>query len=205
MARFARTLDRRGALIAASVLIHAAILLPIAFSSPKRFPPPDIDVFVLPLDLTPGVSRRRGRPSHVRPDRAPSPPRDAVVAEIEDVRGEPASPPSLAAPVPAAAPTPGVAAEDQWRVRAGLRPPARLPCPPAPGDRLGQRLCLVGAAPDRDREPETYAEVAPSRQARSDEAREEGFDRQARANEAWRDYTRGDGAYPGLRSLFQDR
>ena len=32
--------------------------------------------------------------------------------------------------------------------------------------------------------------------------REEGFAATAAANESWRNYTRGDGGYPGLRSLF---
>lgn len=197
-----RAAARRGALIAASVLIHIAILLPIALSTARTPPPPpDLDLFVLPLDLTPALSKRR-----VRRSASPSP-----FADPSAPAAGPIEPPSaLASRTPAplapdAAPAAGAAIDDGWRVRAGLRPPASLPCPAAPGDRLGQRLCLVGAAPNRDREPETYAEVAPSRRDRSDEAREEGFDQQARANEAWRDYTRGEGAYPGLRSLFKNR
>lgn len=194
--------ERRGVLIAASIAIHAAILLPLALSSPKLRAPPNIDVLVLPLDLTPWPSRhRRGA---VKPGPAPARDVEAVVAgRAEDPR---LRVPSVSAPASApAASAAGSVIEDGWRVRAGLGPPARLPCPAAPGDRLGQRLCLVGSAPDRDRDPDTYAEVAPSRRDRSDQAREEGFDRQVQANEAWRDYTRGDGAYPGLRSLFSER
>ena len=45
----------------------------------------------------------------------------------------------------------------------------------------------------------------PAGPSRSEQNREEGFERQRRANEAWRDYTRGEGEYPGLRSLFTER
>lgn len=189
-------------MIAASILIHAAILLPIALSSPKLRPPPEIDVFVLPVDLTPWPSRRRR--GAVKPPPAPARAVGTVAAGRDEATRQPL-PPGPASTSTPAAPASGPAIEDNWRVRAGLGPPARLPCPAAPGDRLGQRLCLVGATTERDRAPETYAEVAPSRRNLSDQAREEGFDRQARANESWRDYTRGEGAYPGLRSLFSER
>lgn len=196
-----QTAERRAILIAASVLIHAAILLPIALSTARLPPPPDVDVFVVPVDLSPVPSKRRGRRVPASSDK-PLRPDDETVAAGAVVRSPTTPPP---ASPPSAAPAAGVVIEDGWRVRAGLGPPARLPCPAAPGDRLGQRLCLVGATPEREPDPEVYAEVAPSRRAASDRAREEGFDRQARANEAWRDYTRGEGAYPGLRSLFSER
>lgn len=92
---------------------------------------------------------------------------------------------------------------DPWR---GRRPaPAGLPCPAPPGDRIGARLCLVGPTPDRDREPEAYGDAGTPRRSRAEQSREDGFERQRQANEAWRDYTRGEGAYPGLRSLFTER
>lgn len=198
--------ETRGILIAASLLIHAAILLPIGLSSPRFRTPPDVDVFVVPLDLPPASSRRRGRQAPIPPDRPETPRQTAAVAPGETV--DPDDAPSSApdpSEAPSSPPAAGSGIEDGWRVRAGLGPPARLSCPAAPGDRLGQRLCLVGATTEDDRDPEVFAEIAPSRRAGADRAREEGFDRQARANEAWRDYTRGEGAYPGLRSLFRDR
>ena len=174
----------------------------MALSVPRVLPTPARpDLIVLPLDLTPATAARRARISGARP------PIPGPMANTAPVRSPPPSEvrtdtARLASPVAGEArPT----IDDGWRVRAGLNPPARLPCPAPPGDRLGQRLCLVGAAPDRDRAPDRYAEVAPSRQAASDRDREEGFDRQVQANEAWRSYTRGEGAYPGLRSLFRDR
>lgn len=197
-----RAAERRGALIAVSVLIHAAVLLPIGLSSPRFRAPPDIDVFIVPVDLTPVSSRSRGRRAHVPPDRVLKPGEDAVAAGSGEALTTNPTPLPAA---PSAPPAAGDGIEDSWRVRAGLNPPARLPCPAPPGDRLGQRLCLVGATAERESDPEVFAEVGPSRQSASDRAREEGFDRQARANEAWRDYTRGEGAYPGLRSLFSER
>lgn len=197
-----RTARTRAGLIIASLILHATILLPIALSPPRPAPTvPDLDLFVLPLDLTPAPAQRRVRRSLAPTD---SPPRPRQTGQTASAPSAPT--PRLTTPTAPSEPTAAtVGVEDDWRVRAGLRPPARLPCPAAPGDRLGQRLCLVGSAPDRDREPETYAEVAPSRRDPSDRNREDGFARQAQANEAWRDYTRGEGAYPGLRSMFRDR
>ena len=197
-----RELRTRAPLVGAALLIHVIVLLPMALSVPRVLPTPDLpDLIVLPLDLTPAMSGRPARVSGV-PPRLRRPTVDAAA-----VRAPPPSEARTGPTRPAAAATAdaGPAIDDGWRVRAGLNPPARLPCPAPPGDRLGQRLCLVGAAPDRDRTPETYAEVTPSRASASDQAREEGFDRQAQANEAWRSYTRGEGAYPGLRSLFGER
>lgn len=184
------------------MLIHAAILLPIGLSPPRFRAPPDVDVFIVPVDLTPLSSRSRGRRGHVPPDRVQKPGEDAVAVGSGETLTTNVGP--LPA-IPSAPPAAGDGIEDSWRVRAGLNPPARLPCPAPPGDRLGQRLCLVGATTEPEPDPEVYAEIAPSRRSASDQAREEGFDRQARANEAWRDYTRGEGAYPGLRSLFSER
>ncbi|WP_332660499.1 hypothetical protein [Brevundimonas sp.] len=55
-------------------------------------------------------------------------------------------------------------------------------------ERLARRAALArdpGPPPNRDRD--------------------EAFARQAEANDAWRAYTRDEGPYPGLRSLFTQR
>jgi hypothetical protein len=195
-----RQLGKRGAVIGAALALHIAVLLPIALSSPP-VPPPSVapEILFLPVTLGPDLSGRVRAPSPSRPPAPPVPRRPA----------EPTGP-TRDAPVPDAPATPGRpgetaaaagALDDPWGGR-GRLVPLQIPCPAAPGDRTGERLCRVGPAPDRDRE--VYADVAPSR-GRSDQAREEGFARQAQANEAWRDYTRGEGAYPGLRSLFTER
>lgn len=195
-----RQLGKRGAVIGAALALHVAVLLPIALSSPP-VPPPSVapEILFLPVTLVPDLSGSVRAPS---PSRPPAPP-------VSRRPAEPAGP-TRGAPVPDAPTTPGrpgetaaaaSALDDPWGGR-GRLVPLQIPCPAAPGDRIGERLCRVGPAPDRDRE--VYAEVGPSRD-RSDQAREAGFARQAQANEAWRDYTRGEGAYPGLRSLFTER
>ena len=199
-------------MVAAVLSLHAAVLLPIALSPPSvPSVPPQSDIFVVPLDLSDSLTRRTAarRPARspaAAPDRPLSPPRPRVIAETAPPPAEvaplpvpPASPPASSAVETAAQPM-----GDPWRGRR-LGPPASIPCPAAPGDRIGARLCLVGPAPDRDREPEVYADVGEPRRNSSDQAREDGFARQAEANEAWRSYTREGGAYPGLRSLFRDK
>jgi hypothetical protein len=194
--------------VAAVLSLHAAVLLPIALSPPPApSVPPQPDILVVPLDLSDSPTRRTGarrtaRSPAATPDRPLSPIRPRVIAET-------APPPAEVAPlpVPPASPTVETAGPpmgDPWRGRR-LGPPASIPCPPAPGDRIGARLCLVGPAPDRDREPEVYADVGEPRRNSSEQAREDGFARQAEANDAWRSYTRDGGAYPGLRSLFRDK
>jgi hypothetical protein len=203
-----QALRARAPLIAVSILIHVIILLPIGLALPRlsRMPARP-DVIVLPLDLTPPWPRAlapRQRP--VLPD---------SVAGASAGRIRPEAPPLLPQPRRPTSPAPaladgalGVAIDDPWRVQpqgGRLGPPARIPCPAAPGDRLGQRLCLTGSAMHRAEMPPGHADPSPAGPDRSVQNREEGFERQVRANEAWRDYTRGEGAYPGLRSLFTDR
>lgn len=194
-----RQLGKRGAVIGAVLALHVAVLLPIALSSPP-IPPPSVapELLFLPVTLGPDLSGKVRVPSPSRPPAPPVPRRPAEPAG--PARGAPA-PDAPVAPDRAGEGAAAAALNDPWGGR-GRLVPLQIPCPAAPGDRLGERLCRVGPAPDRDRE--VYADVAPSRD-RSDQAREEGFARQAQANEAWRDYTRGEGAYPGLRSLFTER
>ncbi|MFC7378187.1 hypothetical protein [Brevundimonas sp. GCM10030266] len=186
----------RGLVVVAALTLHAVILLPIALSPPREPPPTTTreQVFLVPLDLTDALPRRettrqRAAGDLVRPPRPRTPP----------VRATEAAAPAAASP---AAPTPdtdsaGSTVADPWN---GRRPVTlALPCPPPPGDRIAARLCQVGPPPTDGSDP--YADAGPRRLNRSEQAREDGFERQRRANEAWRDYTRGEGAYPGLRAL----
>lgn len=200
------TIRGRAPVILLSILLHVAILLPIGLAVPHlvRSPVQD-DLRAIPFDLTP-VPFRRARPAST--DRG---------AETSGAAGASPSPlrPRLAATAPSSvvAPADGPVIEDQWRVqpaeagqaRRPLGRVANLPCPAPPGDRLGQRVCLTGSAMHRAEMPEGHADPLPSGPDRSEQNREDGFERQVQANEAWRSYTRGEGAYPGLRSLFRDR
>lgn len=163
---------------------------------------------VIYLEIEP---RRPGNAEFARTRRTSVPERQAPPPPVSDRRltksaaatGDRSMPPpvpGVGAPTTTAG-TAGIAMEDPWRVRPGVVASPRLICPPSPENRLGRRLCAIGP----DVEPETYAETAPSRRTPSDRRREEGFDEQARANDAWREYTRGEGDYPGLRSLFRHR
>lgn len=198
----ASTARMRGLVVVAALTLHAVILLPIALSPPREPPPTTTreQVFLVPLDLTDALPRRettrqRAAGDPVRPPTPPRPrtPSIRAPAEAEAAAAATASP---AAPTPETA-SAGSAVADPWN---GRRPVTlALPCPPPPGDRIAARLCQVGPAPTDGSDP--YADAGPRRLNRSEQAREDGFERQRRANEAWRDYTRGEGAYPGLRAL----
>lgn len=198
----------RGLVVAAALTLHVVVLLPVALSTPPTPATPSREpIYVIPLDLTETLSRRTAtrRSERPKPDRTadtPSAPRPRA-----PVTTGPQPPARSVEPLPALPVEPGAAQgqamADPWRGRRSA--PAGLPCPAPPGDRIGARLCLVGPTPDRDREPEAYADLGAPRRNRAEQSREDGFERQRQANEAWRDYTRGEGAYPGLRSLFTER
>jgi hypothetical protein len=191
----------RGLLVAAALTLHVVILLPIALSVPKQPPPaPREQIFLVPLDLTETLSRRTAarRPPSPDPDRtrtSPTPRRARTAADPSTA--ETVSAERAAVTAPPADGGAGQAVTDPWN---GRRPVTlALPCPPPPGDRIAARLCMVGPAPAQESDP--YDDVGERRLNRSEQAREDGFERQRRANEAWREYTRGEGAYPGLRAL----
>lgn len=198
----------RGPVVLLSILLHFAVLLPIGLAVPRLMRPDQpVDYQTLPLDLTPIPF-----PRSLRPADASRRPRGAASAATPAIR--PRIP--LALPTDSTAPSPpadGPVIDERWRV--GPRDPsasngpmgrvARIPCPAAAGDRLGQRVCMTGSAMHS---PDMQERTADLRRAGPDgleQTREEGFERQRQANEAWRDYTRGEGAYPGLRSLFSER
>ncbi|QDH72915.1 hypothetical protein [Brevundimonas sp. M20] len=196
----------------AALTLHVIVLLPIALSTPSTPTAPIREpVYLIPLDLTETLSRRTATRRSPLPAARPAPDHSTAPPSAPRPRAPAttgARPPSgsvepLAPPPAEQNPAQGQAMDDPWR---GRRPaPAGLPCPAPPGDRIGARLCLVGPTPDRDREPEAYADAGTPRRSRAEQSREDGFERQRQANEAWRDYTRGEGAYPGLRSLFTER
>ncbi|GAA0620366.1 hypothetical protein GCM10009422_14980 [Brevundimonas kwangchunensis] len=191
-----------------SILLHLLILIPIGLAVPRLIRPlQPIEYQTIPLDLTPMPVVRSRRLAQTS---TPSPGARTVGPSAIQPRIPQTLPAGSTAPtVPAEAPV----IEERWRVRP-LDPSApgtpmgrvaRIPCPAAPGDRLGQRVCLTGSAMHRPEMPEGHADPLPAGPSRSEQNREEGFERQRRANEAWRDYTRGEGEYPGLRSLFTER
>lgn len=189
-------------MVVAALTLHAVILLPIALSPPPQPPPapPGEQVFLVPLDLIEPLPRRTVghlRPT-VDPDASRQPPAPPRPRETAPSSAAPAAPtaPSPVGPTPGADGA-GAAVADPWN---GRRPVTlALPCPPPPGDRIAARLCQVGPPPTDG--PDPYVDAGPRRLNQSEQAREDGFERQRRANEAWRDYTRGEGAYPGLRAL----
>lgn len=196
----------RGPVVLLSILLHLLILVPLGLAVPRLIrPPQSVEYQTIPLDLAPVPSLRSRRPVTAS---TPSP--GATGPSAIRPRIPRAQPADSAAPPP---PADGPVIEERWRVRpvdpSTQRGPmgrvASLPCPAAPGDRLGQRVCLTGSAMHRAGMPEGHADPLPAGPDRSERNREDGFERQRQANEAWRDYTRGEGAYPGLRSLFTDR
>jgi hypothetical protein len=210
--RIGDALSGRALGVGVSILIHLALLLPIGLAAPrlKRLAEPTREV-VVPVVLFPVDAGRRAAdaPAEVSPQASPASavPTQGVVLKPPDEADAPSaaiSAPQEASQVQARE---GRTADD-WIIAAGRR--LVRPCPQRLGESVRGPCPGVGqterSAPDRRAlEPEAYARIGPSRASRTDQTREEGFDRQARANEAWRDYTRGEGPYPGLRSLFTER
>lgn len=93
--------------------------------------------------------------------------------------------------------------DSRWRVRPAVGGPGWSDCPDAFGDPSAQNLCnernRLRAAAASLRNAPSLNRVQPS-----DAPPTEAIARAAAANQAWRDYTRNDGPYPGLRSLFRD-
>lgn len=203
-ARRRRTL----ALAALSAAIHLAVLGPLSLTISRLDlrEPPETKVILIPVELG-RAGAWAARPAEVRvrePARLPGGRRGADASPARMRATLPAAgSPAPAGPPDAVAGAPSI--DDPWRVRRGLGPPARLPCPAAHDNPLGQRLCAVGPTPDHDPPPLTRADLLPNHDPAPGRRREAGFERQAEANEAWRFYTREGGAYPGLRSLFSER
>jgi hypothetical protein len=214
---------RKLAIVAVSLGLHTLVLGYVAlksFTPPRQyidgthgdplFPAPTIYLQVEPRPLLRGETARTRE----------TPPPEAIVQAIPDagtrlteITGATGSADvgdRRLQPMPrGAADTPVLPADAEtlsWRVR-----------PAAPGDGIGRglRASRLGCtAPDllsaseRDICDERFARrasLAKSLGPPPDRDRDEAFARQADANEAWRAYTRDEGPYPGLRSLFTTR
>lgn len=193
--------EQRNVLIAGGMLaLHVVVLSPLALrqaKTEKTDAPVVLDVILKrPMRVAshlaaaePTVTAAAPEESKAWPQMGPARPADALVE------------------APSTAPA---AVDDRWRVRPDF---ARTGDGLAPrrmgGDCLNiledRPQCRIFGAPLRTIDAEMPDEAAASRARTADRRRDDGFERQVRANEAWRDYTRGDGAYPGLRSLFSAR
>ncbi|MBB5771043.1 hypothetical protein HNP47_001012 [Brevundimonas vesicularis] len=115
-----------------------------------------------------------------------------------------------AGPAPAVTPTSDHSAapayDPRWTVRPSHSPDAAWPAGNAArNDGPDCRPTSAPSSPDRQacRALAIAAEESSPPMARSgDEERTAGFAKQAAVKKRWRDYREGDGAYPGLRSLF---
>ena len=204
---------RKPAIVAASVGLHAVVLGYMAvdeFTERRRYWPDASvrahhDIPFVYLDLRP----RTVRTSVTASDAAPDTDTDTRTSEKARGAGVPGAP---------TAPAPRFTTEAQaselpstsggavvWQAR-----------PETVGDRIERELrtSALGCAnvqflslAERDicdgRMGERAAQAVPITRARG--TGDESFERTARANDAWREYKTGEGAYPGLRSLFTDR
>lgn len=193
--------QRRNLLIVGGVLVLHAVVLASLVS--RRIEPGEASA-PLVLDVT--LERPRlspARPDGVAPAVAPGAPPGPRASR-------PTAPPEPAM-VPTETPPAAPVLEDRWRVQPNFVRPGAVPAPRRiAGDCLDlledRPLCRAQGAPPRPIEAELPDETpAVARVRARDRRRDDGFERQVRANEAWRDYTRGEGAYPGLRSLFSER
>jgi len=180
----------------------------------------------------PGASSPSGLPSdfRARAVRGPDSPATETATTSEAARDHtPVPAPAVATPSrtpPGSATVPverNAAVQDQWRVRPGGANAQIDTEAAARAWRLGPTGCRTirdrMTAEERTLCDERFANAAlgpPSMQSSAPTARrqvgrssspqengrEEGFAATAAANESWRNYTRGDGGYPGLRSLF---
>lgn len=195
--------------LAAAVLLHLAVLLPIGLTTSRiNRPPPKAELVIVPLDLAPAAFMSERATRRVAP---PTHPLDRPAPRRRPLRRRPVCA--------------GRASKAAGRRRGGRccrergppagfdgpggspgADPAPTALPAAPGDRLGQRVCAVGPGIGRQDAGEPWSAPASSQRAAAwRRAREAGFERQVEANRAWRDYTRGESPYPGLRSLFSER
>ncbi|MGA0546662.1 hypothetical protein ACO2Q1_15425 [Brevundimonas sp. VNH65] len=207
-------LERRHLLaLGGALLVQFALLGPMIWSGlggDAVFQPAlnDQEAWVLPLDLTP--RRARQLPTPRAPTATPLPAPSLPVAS--NVQAAPVRPETSAPAIERAAPV-----DPRWRVAVpGAASPTENQRQPWGGDvcRDLSNFRAWQAAGCRERGPPPRVEARgspPAEIARPEPRRgrapgatgEDQFAAQAAANEGWRDYTRGDGAYPGLRSLLK--
>lgn len=197
-----RRFNDRAAALGGAALAHAALLAPLALGALgmelERIE--DSETPVLRILLEPRSTDRR----------TPSPTADRATADRDPL---PVLPQAIQGPTPRPAltqadtPPPADAStviDSRWRVRPGVGGPGWGDCPEAFSVPSMQNLCnerhrLRTAAASRPVAGPPIHRVQPSDVPPSD-----AIARAAAANQAWRDYTRNDGPYPGLKSLFRD-
>ena len=95
--------------------------------------------------------------------------------------------------------------DSRWRVRASAGGSGWGDCPEAFANPSAQTLCNQRDRMRLSLAASRRAAAPPPAPLQPPDADPSGaFARTAAANKAWRDYTRNDGAYPGLRSLVRD-
>lgn len=206
-------LERRHLIaLGAALLIQLALLGPVVWSGlggdalfePALDAPDD---WILPLDLTPRRPRPPAAPQTSDPTALPSP----VAPTVSDIQAAPVHTDAPTQAAESAAPV-----DPRWRVAS-----PNADASGSAGNTFNSDVCrdlsnfrAWQAANCRERGPPPRVEAKgspPAEIARPEPRRgrapgatgEDQFAAQAAANEAWRDYTRGDGAYPGLRSLLK--
>lgn len=203
--------DPRLSGLAIALLVHLALLGPAMWGllAGETFGI-EADPAVIPLDLgpspSPGVRTRRAAP--------PLPSDAAPRAPVPTAAGRAAPPPppgETGAPVSVATAPNASPVDETWRVgMAGReRPPwggevcrdlSNFRAWQAAGCREQgpvQQAAAKGSPPAEVARPEARRGRAPGQTGR------DAFAEQAAANAAWSDYTRGEGGYPGLRSLMK--
>lgn len=191
---------QRNLLIAGGVLaLHAVVLSPLAL---RQMDKEQTDAPVVLKIILERPMRVPSRLADIEPTVASASERLEHWSRLAPTRPEDAL---VEAPSPASADV-----DERWRVRPDFVRPGGDSAPRRiAGDCLNiledRPQCRTFGAPLRAIDAELPDETAAARARTADRRRDDGFERQVRANEAWRDYTRGEGAYPGLRSLFSER
>ncbi|WP_332677452.1 hypothetical protein [Brevundimonas sp.] len=215
---------RTPAIVLLSLGLHAAVLGSLAlkaFDPPRQygdgglddpmFPRPLIYLRIEPRPLL------RGETARTRETPRPPQPVETMADAGTRVTEAPGATGSADAGDRRIQPTPLASAPEVPARRAGVGVLSWPAHPRPPGDRMGRslRTSLVGCASPGllDTAEQALCDERLARRASlardpgppPNQDRDEAFARQAEANDAWRAYTRDEGPYPGLRSLFTQR
>lgn len=197
-------LKGRFAAVGCAAVAHAALLAPLALGAlGLEFEPLKAEhepTILIQLEPRPVATSRPVRPAHDRsslerrPSLSPAPLSGPLNPDHPAL--------ALLGPPPAEVAT---TIEGPWRVRPGIGGSGWGDCPEAFSKPSAQSLCnernrirLAAAASRSSQVPTPVSAPPPAVDPTG------AFARTAAANQAWRDYTRNDGPYPGLRSLLRD-
>lgn len=194
----------RAAAVGGAILAHAALLAPLALGAlgEERERVEDDDA---PLAMLIQLEPRTGLTPQSKTQAAARASTDSRL-KVRPFSGRARATP----PRPTTGPTPPVAegamaVDARWRVRPSIHGPGWGDCPEAFSNPSAQNICnernrmRLAAAASRHSEAQAPAPALPP-----DADPNGAFARTAAANQAWRDYTRNDGPYPGLKSLLRD-